>query len=174
MGLKFKVIPGVITREMNGNISVRPRKTPPPINKARYNMPVFHGILSSLPLLTSAGRRRIRFTSLARSKMHIWTINGILLRVNDKFGRRSIIRYTSIGQIWIQWEMYLFILTTLNFEAPNIKWKIVSCYGLCYLVSKQGTKFAIIVIFFLLLRDWIDVMIQLMNDQLIFQKRNVK
>lgn len=159
---------------MNGNISVRPRKTPPPINKARYNMPVFHGILSSLPLLTSAGRRRIRFTSLARSKMHIWTINGILLRVNDKFGRRSIIRYTSIGQIWIQWEMYLFILTTLNFEAPNIKWKIVSCYGLCYLVSKQGTKFAIIVIFFLLLRDWIDVMIQLMNDQLIFQKRNVK
>lgn len=122
MGLKFKVIPGVITREMNGNISVRPRKTPPPINKARYNMPVFHGILSSLPLLTSAGRRRIRFTSLARSKMHIWTINGILLRVNDKFGRRSIIRYTCrtnlykyngrcIYLFWQLWTLRLQILS---------------------------------------------------------------
>lgn len=119
MGLKFKVIPGVITREMNGNISVRPRKTPPPINKARYNMPVFHGILSSLPLLTSAGRRRIRFTSLARSKMHIWTINGILLRVNDKFGWRSIIRYTSIS-IYLFWQLWTLRLQILSERLSRV------------------------------------------------------
>lgn len=70
----------------------------------------------------------------------------------------------------------LFFLTTLNFEAPVINILNERLYFnrmLYFALFGIKTRYEICnyYSFFILLRSWIDAMIQLMNNQLIFFKK---
>lgn len=138
-------------------------------------MPVFHGILSSLPLLTSVGRKRIRFTSLARSKMHVRTVDGILLRLNDKFGRRSIIRYTCRANL-VEWWVFIYFfffddfdeVEDINILSERLRFNKMLRFALFGIeIRHEICNYCCWLSFIVAINwiGWIDVMVQLMSNQ---------